>query len=92
MMSAVCDTLALSASGVPENKQSLGHIVQGFRHFGSIGGLTMAGIKVDEGDTVADIDEALAYLTETLKRVLNRSDFLEIVDALLDERLEKSCA
>lgn len=50
----------------------------------------MAGIKVAEGDTVADIDEALSYLVETLKTCLNPDAFLEIVDALLDERLEKS--
>jgi hypothetical protein len=50
----------------------------------------MAGIKVAESDTIADIDEALSYLVETLKTCLNRSKFMAIVDELLDERLDKS--
>jgi hypothetical protein len=56
----------------------------------SVVGVVMAGIKVVESDTVADIDEALSYLVETLKTCLNRSQFMAIVDALLDERLGKS--
>ena len=89
-MSAECVTLALCASGVPENNLSLAEIGQGFHHLWSVCGVIMAGIKVAEGDTVADIDEALSYLVETLKTCLNPDAFLEIVDALLDERLEKS--
>jgi len=50
----------------------------------------MAGIKVAESDTIADIDEALSYLVETLKTCLNRPQFMVIVDELLDERLGKS--
>ena len=56
----------------------------------SVVGVVMAGIKVVESDTVADIDEALSYLVETLKTCLNRSQFMAIVDELLDERLGKS--
>ena len=49
----------------------------------------MAVIKVAESDTIADIDEALSYLVQTLKTCLNRPQFMAIVDALLDERLDK---
>jgi hypothetical protein len=56
----------------------------------SVVGVVMAGIKVVESDTVADIDEALSYLVETLKTCLNRRQFMAIVDELLDERLGKS--
>jgi len=50
----------------------------------------MAVIKVAESDTIADIDEALSYLVETLKTCQNRTQFMVIVDELLDERLGKS--
>lgn len=89
-MSEQCVTLVRSTIGVPENNRSLADIGQGFCHLWSVCGLVMAGIKVAEGDTIADIDEALSYLVETLKTCLNPDAFLEIVDALLDERLEKS--
>lgn len=49
----------------------------------------MAGIKVVESDTIADIDEALRYLVEALKTCPNRSQFMAIVDELLDERFGK---
>jgi hypothetical protein len=49
----------------------------------------MAGIKVLESDTIADIDEALTFLCETLRAQTNRQQFLTIVDDLLDERLGK---
>jgi hypothetical protein len=52
----------------------------------------MAGIKVADSDTIADIDEALAFLVETLKTQLDRKAFMTIVDELLDERSAKSCA
>ena len=56
----------------------------------SVVGDVMAGIKVTDSDTIADIDEALSYLVETLKTCLNRSEFMAIVNELLDERLGKS--
>jgi len=49
----------------------------------------MASIKVLESDTVADIDEALTFLCETLRAHSNRQQFMNIVDELLDERLGK---
>lgn len=49
-------------------------------------------IQVDTSDTIEDIDEALAFLVETLKAQSNPQQFMSIVDALLDERLEKSNA
>ena len=42
----------------------------------------------DEPETVAEIDEALGYLVETLRQVPDQSLFMAIVDELLDKRLE----
>jgi len=50
----------------------------------------MAGIKVAESDTIADIDEALSYLVETVKTQSDGQSFKAMVDELLDERLNKS--
>ena len=49
----------------------------------------MATIKVLDSDTIADIDEALTFLCETLRSHTNRQQFMAIVDELLDERLGK---
>lgn len=38
--------------------------------------------------TIADIDEALGYLVETLRQQPNPETFLAIVDELLDARNE----
>lgn len=90
-MSVMCGTLSLRYNY--ENNAPQPHQQQcGFRHLQEqTGELTMAGIKVVETDTIQDIDEALTYLSETLKTQHNPQQFMSIVDALLDERLGKQC-
>lgn len=51
----------------------------------------MATIRVEQSDTIKDIDEALSHIVETFKAFNNKKDLMPIVDGLLDERLEKSC-
>ena len=46
-------------------------------------------VLVKESDTLADIDEALSNVVETLKQATDREQFMTTVNALLDARLEK---
>lgn len=45
-------------------------------------------VQTDEPVSVVEIDEALGYLVETLRQVPDQSQFMAIVDELLDKRLE----
>jgi len=45
-------------------------------------------VNTDEPVTVAELDEALGYLCETLHQVPDNAEFMSIVDELLDKRLE----
>lgn len=47
-------------------------------------------ITVDEQTTLADIDEALSFVCETIKGSSNPQGLTSLVDGLLDERLAKS--
>lgn len=65
------------------------NLTRGFHHLRSLCGLVMARLQVVEGDTIEDIDEALGYLSEQLRKHINRETFLAICDDLLDERLKQ---
>jgi len=45
-------------------------------------------VNTDEPVTIAELDEALGYLCDTLHRVPNQAQFMNIVNELLDKRLE----
>lgn len=43
---------------------------------------------VDEPVTIVEIDEALGHMCDTIRRVPDQGKFMDIVDELLDKRLE----
>ena len=45
-------------------------------------------VNTDEPVTIAELDEALGHLCDTLHRVPDQAKFMGIVDELLDKRLE----
>lgn len=49
-------------------------------------------VNTDEPVTIAELDEALGHLCDTLHRVPNQAQFMNIVNELLDKRLEMTDA
>lgn len=46
-------------------------------------------VLVDESATLADIDEALSYVVDTLHQAADRDALMDTVNELLDARLDK---
>lgn len=45
-------------------------------------------VNADEPVSIEELDEALGYLSDTLQQTADRPKFMDIVDELLDKRLE----